>query len=606
MAVDTTTSIDPNRYALQQAQQARQLAAEQAAAAKTKMQDSPAVPYRAQAPAGATPDLLASKFVIRPATLPGREVPVPGQGSSPPSSHPAPKPGDPGFIGPVVPQAMAPPDERPAPGALEPFRRVPSSIAAPDRTGLGGPVVLRVQIGGLPISPSNPARPLYGPPVPGADTIGGETMTVPKGPVLYVLAPSDSLPLGTGGPAMCSMPPAAAEEEPKGNRWMSALEALGGVAETVGGVALTATGAGLSEFGIGVPIAALGVMVTADGAQRTVHGLSDTFKNESTPGYITQGLTGTGVDPQTASRVDAGVGVVGAVAGGGSGAVKLAVLGGTNAVRLGGVASAALTVDGAAPGAYYAATGDRAWTPLTVQGLTTTGLSETQANYALTIGGLGIGAGGHLAGGRNAATSAPPVVLEPARVSTARPGPAGPDLKPGDVPQTGVPRLQPSETLQRQDGASPRRVEDWPRDEALGTHSTMEALLANPLRPGRVGVVVTDADIRMGDIYKLSEATGVEYALAIERVDGQEVFKLYSGHAWASGTPAGTHVAHTHPNPNEHQQYPSRADMESATTSLDRLRTYDSEVEAPEQYIIWGSGDTDYTGYYGGPFKTNN
>jgi hypothetical protein len=146
MAVDTATSIDPNRYALQQAQQARQLAAEQAAAAKTKMQDSPAVPYRAQAPAGATPDLLASKFVIRPATPPGREVPVLGQGSSPPSSHPAPKPGDPGFIGPVAPQAMAPPDERPAPGALEPFRLVPSSIAAPDRTGLGGAVVLRVHI----------------------------------------------------------------------------------------------------------------------------------------------------------------------------------------------------------------------------------------------------------------------------------------------------------------------------------------------------------------------------------------------------------------------------------------------------------------------------
>jgi hypothetical protein len=40
--------------------------------------------------------------------------------------------------------------------------------------------------------------------------------------------------------------------------------------------------------------------------------------------------------------------------------------------------------------------------------------------------------------------------------------------------------------------------------------------------------------------------------------------------------------------------------------ALDRMRSRDDNLEAPEQYIIWGSGDRDYTGYYGGPFKTGD
>lgn len=156
-----------------------------------------------------------------------------------------------------------------------------------------------------------------------------------------------------------------------------------------------------------------------------------------------------------------------------------------------------------------------------------------------------------------------------------------------------------------QGGAPRHNPSDWPRDHELGTHISMENLLERPLRPGSEGVILTDDDIRLGDLYKLSSATGVEYALAVERVEGREVFKLYSGTAWASGVPkTSTHIGHTHPNEVEGQQYPSRADVRSATEAVDRLRTYDGTVEPPEQFIIWGPGDNDYSVYYGGPHKT--
>ncbi|AKJ27316.1 annexin [Caldimonas brevitalea] len=187
-------------------------------------------------------------------------------------------------------------------------------------------------------------------------------------------------------------------------------------------------------------------------------------------------------------------------------------------------------------------------------------------------------------------------------------GPVAPDRRlPADLlrlTDEGGPAA-PGTPLRQAGGPRPQR--EWPRDDELGPRISMQELLARPLRPGREGVILTDDEIRLGDVYTLSSETGVEYALAIERVEGREVFKLYSGDAWSSGVPqTGTHIGHTHPNEVDGQQFPSRADMRSATNMVDRLRTYDDGVEPPEQFIIWGSGDHDYTVYYGGAYKVDD
>jgi hypothetical protein len=94
-------------------------------------------------------------------------------------------------------------------------------------------------------------------------------------------------------------------------------------------------------------------------------------------------------------------------------------------------------------------------------------------------------------------------------------------------------------------GSSIGRIEPYlPRTAGLGETASIAEMIEGALVPGREGITLTDKTVRFGDLYRLSEKTGgIEFALTRETVDGEKVFRLYSGGRNAVTTPrAGPNV----------------------------------------------------------------
>lgn len=138
---------------------------------------------------------------------------------------------------------------------------------------------------------------------------------------------------------------------------------------------------------------------------------------------------------------------------------------------------------------------------------------------------------------------------------------------------------------------------ELPRTPGLATHSTMADLLRLDAVPGRPGVILTETVARpsdlYGDVYRLSNRNGVEYALT--REEGNLV--LRSGAPDTVGIPRNAEpLAHTHPPDalGGVQRQPSRADINLLNDIWER----NPNGPRPSSEIIWGPGPDDVTQYY--------
>ena len=94
------------------------------------------------------------------------------------------------------------------------------------------------------------------------------------------------------------------------------------------------------------------------------------------------------------------------------------------------------------------------------------------------------------------------------------------------------------------------RIEPYlPRTPGLGENASLAEIREGDLIPGRPGVTLTDGTVRFGDLFHLTERTGIEYALTRETVNGERVFRLYSGGRNGVTTPGRSGIrviGHTH------------------------------------------------------------
>ncbi|MET1257212.1 hypothetical protein [Aliikangiella maris] len=169
-----------------------------------------------------------------------------------------------------------------------------------------------------------------------------------------------------------------------------------------------------------------------------------------------------------------------------------------------------------------------------------------------------------------------------------------------------VPNTSTTHQTLMQEGGSVSGLR-FPKSEGLGSHASIDELLNTGSLPGEVGVTVTDRTVRFGDVYDLSQRSGVEFSLVTERVDGKLVKRLYSGDAFTSPVPRDSRIlGHAHPNEGVMQQLPSRADMNILNDRyFEQLLTNPSAKPQPSR-IFWGTGDYDNTLFYPGFGKSYN
>jgi hypothetical protein len=143
------------------------------------------------------------------------------------------------------------------------------------------------------------------------------------------------------------------------------------------------------------------------------------------------------------------------------------------------------------------------------------------------------------------------------------------------------------------------RIEPYlPRTPGLGENGSLAEIGEGGLIPGRQGVTLTDRTVRFGDLYHLTERTGIEYALTRETLRGERVFRLYSGGHNAVTTPKrpGVRViGHTHPGGN---CYPSGVDMRALNEGFLEAVETDPFAPVPHERVIYGPGDRESTIYY--------
>ena len=151
-----------------------------------------------------------------------------------------------------------------------------------------------------------------------------------------------------------------------------------------------------------------------------------------------------------------------------------------------------------------------------------------------------------------------------------------------------------------------------PRTPGLGTHATMDQLLASGALPGSEGVTIPSGrhtgEFSYGKLYQLSTREGrkVEFALTIENVNGQRVRRLYSGSAVHCPIPAGARpVAHTHPTPHSNQRFASPGDMHVLNTRHEAELAINPVAAPRPHFVVWGERtgpQGDYTAVFPGPF----
>ena len=127
-----------------------------------------------------------------------------------------------------------------------------------------------------------------------------------------------------------------------------------------------------------------------------------------------------------------------------------------------------------------------------------------------------------------------------------------------------------------------------PRSPGLGPTATTRQLIESGNIPGIEGVVLNQQVVKFDDIWKMSENTGLEFALT--RENGNYV--LRSGSQTSVPVPRGIRpIAHTHPvDPltGETSLLPSRADM----NTLNNVWNLNPSAPRPVSQIITGPGRT--------------
>ena len=136
-----------------------------------------------------------------------------------------------------------------------------------------------------------------------------------------------------------------------------------------------------------------------------------------------------------------------------------------------------------------------------------------------------------------------------------------------------------------------------PRTPGLGERAALSELVEQGAIPGAKGVILTgvrDTAELYGDMFKLSQQNGIEYALTRE---GDNLV-LRSGSANKVSIPSHAEpLAHTHPfDPATElpQAHPSRADV----NVLNDRWTRAPNGPPPASDIIWGSGPDQVTRYH--------
>ncbi|HTH10755.1 MAG TPA: hypothetical protein VMA55_14405, partial [Acidovorax sp.] len=126
-----------------------------------------------------------------------------------------------------------------------------------------------------------------------------------------------------------------------------------------------------------------------------------------------------------------------------------------------------------------------------------------------------------------------------------------------------------------------------PRTPGLGATSTTAELLQTGAIPGRDGVVLTQRHVTFGDLWRLSENSGVEFLLT--RENGQ--FVLRSGSPTNVQIPGGVRpIAHTHPLDADglNSPLPSKADI----NVLNDYWARNPAISRPVSQIIIGTNQT--------------
>ncbi|MET0535795.1 MAG: hypothetical protein ABW171_16385, partial [Steroidobacter sp.] len=167
----------------------------------------------------------------------------------------------------------------------------------------------------------------------------------------------------------------------KKSGWDYALDIGMGVGEIIGGIAL-----GIMTGWSGVGLAA-SLAIIADGSVRLGHSISDAVNGTVTDAPISAGLQKLGMSRNWANRTDMGVNFLATVPVAITGATLTAVRATSLLVKGVNVIGGALVVDGGQAQLRYVAFGSQA-TPFSVYGLTSAGLTPTQANYVLVAGNL--------------------------------------------------------------------------------------------------------------------------------------------------------------------------------------------------------------------------
>ena len=137
-----------------------------------------------------------------------------------------------------------------------------------------------------------------------------------------------------------------------------------------------------------------------------------------------------------------------------------------------------------------------------------------------------------------------------------------------------------------------------PRTPGLAERASMSDLVQQGAVPGAEGVVLTDrvsdpAEL-YGDMFRLSQQNGVEYALTRE---GDQLV-LRSGAPSRIAIPSDAEpLAHTHPFDPETQLPPQKLPSRADVNMLNRRWNLEPDGPPPTSNVIWGSGPDQVTRY---------
>ena len=139
------------------------------------------------------------------------------------------------------------------------------------------------------------------------------------------------------------------------------------------------------------------------------------------------------------------------------------------------------------------------------------------------------------------------------------------------------------------------------RTANLPSSASVSDIIENAWIPGREGITVSDRFVRFGDLYKMTQKTGIEYGLVRETVGGQKVYRIYSGHAKGVRLPSGPGtriIGHTHPAGTRYPSTGPFSDQANINRAFLRSLEENPLAPVPHRRVIWGEGSLDNTIYH--------